>query len=210
MSDTKNIDPRALYALGYGLYVLTTNDGKRDNGCIVNSVMQTAINPDMVAISVSKQNYTHDTLRAQGKCNVCVLTEDAPFSVFEHFGFQSGRDTDKFADCSPNRSANGLVVLPKYTNAYLSLAVEQYIDLGSHGMFLCRITESASLSTAPTMTYAYYHANVKPNPAAKPAEKKTKTFACTICGYTYEGDSLPADFICPWCKHPASDFEEVE
>lgn len=202
---TPNTDPRALFALGYGLYVVTTNDGKKDNGCILNTVMQVTNSPDRIAIAVNKQNYTHDTIVATGKLNINCLTEEAPFSVFETFGFQSGREVDKFAGCTPNRSANGLVVLPRYINAILSLSVEQYVDLGTHGMFICTVDESRVISDAPSMTYAYYHKQVKPKP-----EKKAKGWVCTICGYQYEGDPLPADFICPWCKHPASDFEPIE
>ena len=199
------IDPRALFSLGYGLYVVTTNDGAKDNGCILNTVMQVTNSPDRIAISVNKQNYTHDTIVATGKLNVNCLTEAAPFAVFETFGFQSGRTVDKFANCTPSRTANGLVVLPRYVNAVLSLSVEQYVDLGTHGMFICSVTESRVLSDAPTMTYAYYHAKVKPQP-----KKQANGWVCTICGYVYEGDPLPADFVCPWCKHPASDFEPIE
>ncbi len=207
---SQNIDPRALFALGYGLYVVTTNDGVRDNGLIVNTVSQVALSPDRIMVAVSKQNYSHDTIRATGKLCVNCLTEDAPFSVFEAFGFQSGRDTDKFADCTiTRRTASGLVVLPKYTNAFLSLSVTDYIDLGTHGMFLCTVDESEVLADAPSMTYAYYHANVKPKPQAPAAKTETPVYVCTICGYRHEGE-LPADFICPWCKHPATDFEREE
>ena len=202
---TPTTDPRALFSLGYGLYVVTTHDGAKDNGCILNTVMQVTNSPDRVAIAVNKQNYTHDTIRATGKLNVNCLTEEAPFSVFEVFGFQSGREVDKFAGCTPRRSANGLVVLPRYVNAVLSLSVEQYVDLGTHGMFICSVTESQVISDAHTMTYTYYQEKVKPRP-----QKKAKGYVCTVCGYVYEGDPLPADFVCPWCKHPASDFEPIE
>ena len=200
----KPMDLTALFKIGYGLYVVTSHDGNKDNGLILNSIMQVTDSPNRIAVTINKRNYSHDVIRESGKMNVNCLTEEAPFSVFEVFGFQSGRDVDKFANCTPNRTENGLVILPKYINAYFELAVEQYIDLGSHGMFICAITEANVVSSAPSMTYAYYHANVKP----KPAPKK-KGYVCKICGYVYEGDPLPEDFICPLCKHPASDFEPL-
>lgn len=204
---SQNIDSTALYKLGYGLYVVTTNDGTRDNGLIVNTVMQVTSGPDRIAVAINKSNYSHDVVRKTGKMTVNCLTEAAPFKVFEVFGFQSGRDVNKFADCTPQRGENGLVILPKYINAAIELAVEQYTDLGSHGLFVCGITASKTLSNEPSMTYAYYHANVKPKPAAKSAEQTG--YICKICGYVYEGDPLPEDFICPLCKHGAADFEKL-
>ena len=203
--NAKPMDLTALFKIGYGLYVVTSNDGIKDNGLILNSIMQVTDSPNRIAVTVNKMNYSHDVIRESGRMNVNCLTEEAPFKVFEHFGFQSGRNVDKFADCTPNRTQSGLVVLPHYVNAYFELAVEQYIDLGSHGMFICSITEANVLSNAPSMTYAYYHANVKPKPAAK-----KKGYVCKICGYVYEGDPLPEDFVCPLCKHPASDFEPIQ
>ena len=200
------LDPKALFTLSYGLYVVTTNDGKKDNGLIVNTVMQITNSPDRVLVAVNKANFSYGVIKETGKMNVNCLSTDAPFAVFEAFGFRSGRDVDKFADCTPLRSENGLVVLPRYINAYLSLEVESCFDADTHGMFLCRIVESKVVSDTPAMTYAYYHANVKPRPA--PAKKKG--YVCKICGYVYEGDPLPEDFICPWCKHGASDFEPLE
>ena len=200
------VDPTALFKLGYGLYVVTCHDGKKDNGLIVNTVMQVTVNPDHIMIAINKQNYSHDVIKKSGVMNVNCLTESAPFAVFEAFGFKSGRDTDKFAGCAPKRSANGLAVLPRHINAFLSLQVESYTDLGSHGMFLCKITESEVISNDPSMTYAYYHANVKPKPQAQ----KKKGYVCKICGYVYEGETLPEDFVCPLCKHGASDFEEIK
>ena len=199
------VDPTALFKLGYGLYVVTCHDGKKDNGLIVNTVMQATVNPDRIMITINKQNYSHDVIKASGVMNVNCLTEAAPFAVFEAFGFKSGRDVDKFADCAPKRSSNGLVVLPRHINAFISLQVESYTDLDSHGLFICRITESEVISNEPSMTYAYYHANVKP----KPQKPKKKGYVCKICGYVYEGENLPEDFICPICKHGASDFEEI-
>ena len=199
------IDSKALFKLGYGLYVITSRDEEKDNGLIVNTVTQVTINPDRLVVCINKANYSHDTIRATGVMNINCLTESAPFALFQRFGFASGRDTDKFAGEQPARTANGLVVLTEHVNACISLRVDSYTDLGSHGMFLCSITEATVLSDAPSMTYAYYHATVKPKPA--PAENTG--YVCKICGYVYEGDPLPEDFVCPWCKHGASDFEPV-
>ena len=199
-------DMTALFKLGYGLYVVTSNDGKRDNGLIVNTVSQVADNPTKIAVTINKANYSHHIIKQTGVMNVNCLTVDAPFKVFENFGFQSGRNVDKFADCTPLRSDNGLVFLPRYINAFMSLKVEQYVDLESHGMFICSITEARTISDRETMTYAYYHQNVKP----KPKTDGIKGHVCTICGYVYEGDPLPEDFICPLCKHGAQDFEPIK
>ena len=198
----------AMFRLGYGLYVVTCHDGTKDNGLIVNTVTQVTATPNQVAVTINKQNYSHDVIKETGRLNVNCLDVSAPFSVFEHFGFQSGRNVNKFEDCDPYRSENGLIVLPKYTNAYLSVKVEQYLDLGTHGMFIGEVVESGVLSEAESMTYAYYHANVKPKPAPKTEEEK-KGWVCKICGYVYEDDPLPADFVCPWCKHGAEDFEPL-
>ncbi len=198
------IDPKALFKIGYGLYVVTSNDGKRDNGCIVNTVVQLTDNPYRVAVNINKNNYTHSTVKATKKLNVNVLSIEAPFSVFERFGFQSGRENDKFAGIDVLHSSNGMAVLPKYINSYMSLVVEDYVDLGTHGMFICKVVDSKVISSVETMTYNYYQANVKP----KPAEKK-EGWVCKVCGYVYEGSELPDDFICPLCKHGASDFEKL-
>ena len=197
-------DMSALFNIGYGLYVITSNDGKKDNGLIVNTVTQVTNTPNRLAVTINKENYSHHVIKQTGKMNINCLTVDAPFSVFEKFGFQSGRNVDKFADCSPLRSDNGLVFLPRYINSFMSLAVEQYVDLGTHGMFICSVTEARVLSDRETMTYTYYHQNVKP----KPRTEGKKGYVCTICGYVHEGE-LPEDFICPLCKHPASDFVEI-
>ena len=203
-----NIDATALFNIGYGLYVITSNDGSRDNGLIVNAVMQVTNTPNRVAVAINKQNYSHDTIKASGIMNVNCLSTDAPFEVFKTFGFSSGRDTDKFEGKTVKRSGNGLVYLDKYINSYISLKVESYIDLDTHGMFICSVTESETISTTETMTYTYYHKNVKPKPEA--AKKKSSGYVCKICGYVYEGDTLPADFVCPWCKHGAEDFESLD
>ncbi|MBQ8496598.1 MAG: flavin reductase [Clostridia bacterium] len=201
---TRNM--KALFNLGYGLYVVTSHDGKKDNGLIVNTVIQVTSTPERVAVTINKQNYSHDIIKETGKMNVNCLTVEAPFKVFEAFGFVSGRDVDKFKDCSPLRSENGLVILPKYINAYMSLTVEQYIDLDTHGMFICSVTEADVVSDKETMTYTYYHKNVKP----KPETKRVKGYVCKICGYVHEGETLPDDFICPLCKHGAIDFEPIQ
>ena len=198
-------DLTALFNIGYGLYVVTSNDGKKDNGLIVNTVTQVTNTPNRLAVTINKENYSHHIIKQTGIMNINCLTTDAPFSVFEAFGFVSGRNVDKFADCQPLRSDNGLVFLPRYINSFMSLKVEQYVDLDTHGMFICSVTEARVISNQETMTYAYYHANVKP----KPETAGKKGYVCKICGYVYEGDPLPEDFICPLCKHGAADFEPI-
>ena len=199
-------DLTALFKIGYGLYVVTSNDGKKDNGLIVNTVTQVTNTPNRIAVTINKDNYSHHVIKQTGKMNINCLTVDAPFSVFEKFGFISGRNTDKFKGDEVLRSGNGIVFLPRYINSFMSLKVEQYVDLDTHGMFICTVTEARVLSDRETMTYNYYQANVKP----KPKTKGKKGYVCKICGYVYEGDKLPDDFICPLCKHPASDFEEIK
>ena len=204
--DTANKnDLTALFNIGYGLYVVTSNDGKKDNALIVNTVTQVTNTPNRLAVTINKDNYSHHIIRQTGKMNINCLTVDAPFSVFEKYGFVSGRTTDKFAGEEVLRSDNGLVFLPRYINSFMSLKVEQYVDLDTHGMFICSVTEARVLSDRETMTYSYYHANVKP----KPKTEGKKGYVCKICGYVYEGENLPEDFICPLCKHPASDFEAI-
>ncbi len=202
-ADKQNLS--ALFKIGYGLYVVTSNDGKKDNGLIVNTVSQVTSTPNRIAVTINKSNYSHHVIRQTGKMNLNCLSVDAPFRVFETFGFHSGRNTDKFADTEILRSDNGLAFLPRFINAFMSLKVESYVDLDSHGMFICTITESRVISDIDSMTYAYYQANVKP----KPDTDGKKGFVCTVCGYVYEGDTLPADFVCPLCKHGASDFEPL-
>lgn len=206
-SETANKnDLTALFNIGYGLYVVTSNDGKKDNGLIVNTVTQVTNMPNRIAVAINKENYSHHIIKQTGIMNINCLTVDAPFKVFESFGFVSGRNVDKFAGCKPLRSDNGLVFLPRYINSFMSLKVEQYVDLDTHGMFICSITESRVLSNRETMTYTYYQNNVKP----KPVTEGKKGYVCKICGYVYEGDTLPEDFICPLCKHGASDFEPIK
>ena len=199
-------DLTALFNIGYGLYVVTSNDGKKDNGLIVNTVTQVTNTPNRIAVTINKDNYSHHIIKQTGKMNINCLTVDAPFSVFEAFGFVSGRNVNKFENCKPLRSDNGLVFLPRYINSFMSLKVEQYVDLDTHGMFICSVTEARVLSDRETMTYTYYQNNVKP----KPETEGKKGYVCKICGYVYEGEELPEDFICPLCKHGASDFEPIK
>lgn len=204
------LDPTALFTLSYGLYVLTAREGGRDLGCIVNTVTQLTENPTRIALSVNKQNFTNEVIQRTGLFNVSVLTEAAPMDLFRHFGFQSGRDVDKFAGRTDPVSENGLRYIGGPANALISGKVEQAIDCGTHMLYIALVTEARKLSDAPSMTYAYYFANVKPKPQPKPAQEKPRRgFVCRICGYFYEGDELPPDFICPLCKHGAADFEPV-
>ena len=198
-------DLTALFRIGYGLYVVTSNDGKKDNGLIVNTVIQLTDTPNRVAVNINKANYSHHVIKQTGMLNVNCLSTEAPFSVFQQFGFQTGRSVDKFAGQTVHRSDNGLVFLDKYINAFMSLIVEDYVDLGTHGMFICSVTEARVMSNQETMTYTYYQNNVKP----KPETEGKKGFVCKVCGYIYEGDELPADYICPLCKHGAADFEPI-
>ena len=198
-------DMTALFRIGYGLYVVTSNDGKKDNGLIVNTVSQVTNTPNRVAVTINKANYSHHVIRQTGKMNVNCLTVEAPFKVFETFGFQSGRTVEKFAGSTPGRTDNGLVILPEYINAVMSLEVEQYVDLDTHGMFICKVTEARVISDRETMTYTYYQNNVKP----KPETAGKKGYVCKVCGYVYEGGELPEDFVCPLCKHGAADFEPI-
>ena len=206
-SETANKnDLTALFKIGYGLYVVTSNDGKRDNGLIVNTISQVTSSPNRVAVCINKENYSHHVIKQTGIMNVNCLSVEAPFSVFESFGFRSGRNVDKFEnETDLLRADNGLVFLSKYINAFMSLKVEQYVDLDTHGMFICTVTEARVLSEKDTMTYTYYQENVKP----KPETEGKKGFVCKVCGYVYEGDELPDDIVCPLCKHGAADFEPI-
>ena len=204
MSNTPDLT--ALFKISYGLYVITCNDGIKDTGCIVNTPIQVTNTPNRIAVTINKTNYTYEVVKKTGKMNVNCLTVEAPFSVFENFGFKSGRISNKFDGISSPRAKNGIVYLPQHINAYLSLETEKFIDLDTHVMFICKLTDAEVLSNVESMTYAYYHANVKPKPQAQ----KKKGYVCKICGYVYEGEELPEDFICPLCKHPASDFEPIK
>lgn len=200
------MDIKALQKIGYGLYVITSKGERGDNGMIGNAIMQLTENPNQIAVCINKNNYSHGLIKESGKMNVCCLSTDAPFSIIQRFGFQSGRDTDKFEGLSFKRSANGLAYLSEHTCAYFSLEVTAYTDMGSHGLFICTVTEAETLSEKEAMSYAYYHKEVKPQP--QKAEKKS--YVCTICGFRYEGEELPEDYVCPLCNHGAAYFEEVK
>ena len=202
-----SLDPTALFSISYGLYVLTAHDGNRDCGCILNSVIQLTEKPLRLAVSVNKSNHTAGAIQKDGRLNLSVLNENAPFSVFTRFGFQSGRDVDKFAGSNDPVSENGLRYLDEVANTLLSAKVEQVIDCGTHLLFIAEVTETKKLNAVPSMTYSYYHANVKPR--KKTEEKPKRGYVCRICGYFHEGEELPEDFICPLCKHGAVDFEPV-
>ena len=202
---TKN-DLTALFKIGYGLYVVTTNDGKKDNGVIVNTVTQVTDDPNRIAVCINKKNYSHDIVKQTGIMNVNCLTVETPFSIFKQYGFQSGRDVDKFAGMGDlPRTDNGLIFLPMYINAVMSLKVEQYVDLDTHGMFICTVEEARVLGTEETATYTYYQKHIKPAPDTEGKQG----WVCVVCGYIYEGDELPDDFICPLCKHGVADFEPI-
>ena len=198
-------DLTALFNIGYGLYVVTTNDGQKDNGLIVNTVTQVTNTPNRIAVTINKQNYSHHVIRQTGKLNVNCLDVSAPFSVFQTFGFQSGRTADKFNGIEKLRADNGLRFLPWHINSFMSLKVENYVDLDTHGMFICSVTEARVISDKETMTYTYYQNNVKP----KPETAGKKGFVCKVCGWVYEGEELPDDIVCPLCKHGAADFEPI-
>lgn len=201
---TKKEDMNALFNIGYGLYVVTCKDGNKDNGLIVNTVTQLTSTPNRIAVTINKLNYSCYVIEKTKKMNVNVLTTDTPFEIFQRFGFESGRNVDKFKNETILRSNNGIAYLPRHINSYLSLEVIDKIDLGTHIMFICDVSEAEVINKNETMTYAYYHANVKPKPTA------TKGYVCEICGYVYQGDTLPEDYICPLCKHGAADFKKID
>jgi len=207
-SSTVAIESNAMFKLSYGLFVLTARDGDKDNGCIINTAAQLTSNPNRISIAVNKGNYTHDMIVKTGMFNVSVLTTDAPFDIFKYYGFQSGRDVNKFPGSGFPRSKNGLVFITGCTNAFMSGKVIESHDYGTHTLFIADVMEAQVLSSAPSVTYAYYFDHIKPKPA-QPAEKKVG-WVCKICGYVYEGEELPADFVCPLCKHGASDFEKLK
>lgn len=204
-------NPKAMYALSYGLFVLTTREGEKDNGCIINTGMQVTTDPNRIVFAVNKSNYTHDMLLKSKRFTLSVISEDAEFSLFQHFGFQSGREVDKFdgyADAA--RGENDVLRPTKGVNAWINGWVVSTVDLGSHTLFLADVVDGDVVSSVPSATYAYYQSHIKPKPQAAAAPAGKKRWVCKVCGYIYEGESLPADFICPLCKHPASDFEELK
>lgn len=205
------MNKKAMYALSYGLFVVTARVGQKDNGCITNTVAQVTTQPNRITLAVNRTNYTCDMIRESGCFTVSVIAENAKFGLFERFGFQSGRDTDKFAGYDAVRRAeNGTLIVTEGTNAWISAKVEQEIDLGSHILFVAEVTDMDTLTETPSATYTYYQNSIKPKPEKKEKTAEGKTvWRCKICGYEYVGEKLPEDFICPLCKHPASDFEKV-
>lgn len=204
------IEQEAMYKLTYGLFVLTTKTDEGQNGCIVNTVSMITDNPKRITVFVNKANYTEELIRKTGIFNVSILTQSAPFAVFKQFGFCSGRDTDKFAGKSYPKAENGIYYIPENTNAVISAKVVGTHDYGTHTLFVAEVTEAKTLSSEKSVTYEYYQSNIKPKPQAPKAEESqgVEKWVCKICGYTHEGP-LPDDFVCPWCKHPASDFEKI-
>ena len=215
------MNDKVLEKLSYGLFICTAKDGNKDNGCIINTVMQVTVNPMRIMVAVNKSNYTHDMIMNTRKCNISVISQDADFELFKHFGFQSGKDVDKFDPASGAwmkenkdycvRTPNEVMSITKGTNAHVSLWVENTVDLDSHTLFICMVVDGDVLNSVPSATYEYYHANIK-RPLNNPSENTEgkKVWRCKICGFEYVGDELPEDYICPLCKHPASDFELVE
>ena len=204
------VERGAMFKLSYGLFVLTAREGDKDNGCIINTVSQITDNPLKITIAVNQLNFTHGMIIKTGEFNVSVLTESAPYNIFERFGFQSGKDKDKFESCGyDSRSSNGLRYVPKHTNSMISAKVTESFDCGTHTLFIAEVTEAfviSGISNEPSATYQYYFDKIKPKPLVKEKEQK-KGFTCKICGYVHEGDNLPKDFICPICNHGAEDFE---
>ena len=200
------MDKKAMYNLTYGLFILTAKEGEKDNGCIVNTVSQVTTEPNRIIVAVNKNNYTHDMIQRTGAFNVSILTENSKFDTYKHWGFQSGAEVDKMEAVTFSRAENGIVYIAEECNAYICAKVVSATDLGTHTLFLADVTDAGVLSDEESVTYAYYQKNIKTSPKV---DEKKKGFVCTVCGYIYEGDTLPEDFICPWCKHPASDFKPV-
>lgn len=196
---------QAMFQLTYGLFVLMAKEEEKENGCIINTAMQVTSTPNRISITVNKQNYTHDMIMRTGEFNVCILNEEAPFELFKQFGFQSGRDADKLAGCKVAYSENQIPYLTEHSCAYLSGKVIQTVDIGTHTLFIADVTDAELVAGGTPVTYTYYHAHIKP----KPEKTKIVGYRCKICGYIYEGEPLPEDFICPICKHGAEDFEKI-
>ncbi len=212
------MDTKVMNNLSYGVFVCTAKEGDKDNGCIINTAMQYTTEPNVVGLTINKSNYTHDMVMRTGECNVCILDESASFDLIKHFGFQSGKDVNKFDDSNVfgyMRADNGIYYVMEGVNSYISCKVKDTIDLGTHTLFICDVTDGKVLNDKPSATYSYYHTNIKTqgNKVGENAEQTkdsaTNKYVCKVCGYVYEGDELPEDYICPWCKHPASDFEKA-
>lgn len=200
------MDNTAFFKLSYGLFVVTAHEGDKDNGCITNTVVQQTTTPNRISVTINKNNLTHDMILRTGVFNVSVLSEDSSFDTFKHWGFQSGKDVDKTVGITFYRLENGVIYIVEGVNAVLSAKVEQAIDLGTHTLFIAEVTDAFSTDETPSATYAYYHKRIKP----APQQPKKRGWVCIICGYIYEGETLPDDFVCPICKHPASDFKPTE
>lgn len=205
------MDIKAMYKLSYGLFVLTAREGDKDNGCIVNTAIQVTVSPNQVSVCIDKSNYTHDMINRTGLFTVSVLSQKADFEIFKRFGFQSGREVDKFNEYEKcGRDTNGLMYVTEGTNAYISVKVNKTVDLGTHTMFIGEVTDAKVLDDSASATYEYYLNNIKPKPEeVKKSDKGQTVWRCKVCGYEYIGEELPKDFICPLCKHPASDFEKI-
>ena len=213
------IDNQAIFNISYGLFVLVARQGEKDNACIINVAQQVTSDPLQIAICVNKQNLTHDMVLHTLKFNLCPLSEEATMKPFQHFGFQSGKTVDKFAESETElRTENGLRYLPKYINSVISCVVTKSIDLGTHTLFIARVMEAKVLTDSPSITYAYYQQHIKPAPASSSPKLgevdsrsvSPKRWVCEVCGYVYEGDEVPDNFVCPWCKHGKSDFKLME
>ena len=205
------MDQKAMYKLSYGLFVITVKDGEKNSGCITNTAIQVASEPNQISFAINKANYTHELVKKTKKCNISVLSEKADFSLFQRFGFQSGRDVDKFDGFAGYKTAeNGITYITEGTNAWFSIDVKQEVDLGSHTLFIGEPVSMEVLDSAPSATYTFSQEHIKPRPEQKSEGTEGKTvWRCRICGYEYVGEELPEDFICPICKHPASDFEKI-
>ena len=205
--ETTKINSNAFEKISYGLYLIFTNDGKKDNACVINTVLMATDNPKRISVTVNKQNYTHEIISKTKKFNVSVLSEQADFKVYERFGFHSGRDTDKFENTDGfEKSQNGLLFMKENSNAYFSATVENIIDCGTHSIFIAKVDEAETLSDVPSVTYDYYFKHVKPKPQF---DEHKPGYVCKICGYFYEGKTIPDDYVCPLCKHGVQDFEFV-
>lgn len=204
------MNAKAMFNISYGLYVLTANLEGKDNGCIINTVTQVTSDPNQITIAVNKANYTRDMIAASRKFTASIISQAADFELFKRFGFQSGKNIDKFAGLSSvRRLPNDALLITEGTNAYVSGYVTQEIDLGTHSLFIASVTDMDVLNDTPAATYTYYQQHIKPKPQAAASKSGKTIWRCRICGYEYEGEELPSDFICPLCKHPASDFEKV-
>lgn len=214
------MDAKVMNNLSYGIFVCTAKEGDKDNGCIINTTTQLTTTPNVVSVAVNKSNYTHDMIVRTGEFNVSIINEDCQFDMIKHFGFQSGRDVDKFSPesgewmaenlASCKRSANGIMYITNGVNSYISCKVKDTVDLGTHTLFICEVIDGEIINDVPSATYAYYHQHIKTQVEQIGTTPEGKViWKCKICGYVYEGDPIPDDFICPWCKHPSTDFEKV-